>query len=137
MSEKPWMRWKVTLTTNKVITFCFIFRASRSIVLNYENDKCTVLNSQTPLVHISWPPSVSIYGSFWFELVVCQMMFSRIPPIPSRCSWDVQVSFFPARSILTRCDRFHLIFSVECAQSNRIFLFLSLRLYLFVEFFFP
>jgi hypothetical protein len=47
---------------------------------------------------IGHPSSASIDGGFWLELVVRQMMFSRIPPkqCASRWLWGVHVIFFLA-----------------------------------------
>jgi hypothetical protein len=44
---------------------------------------------------IGHPSSASIDGGFWLELVVRQMMFSRIPPkqCASRWLWGVHVIF--------------------------------------------
>ncbi len=81
--------------------------------------------------------SASIDGGFWLELVVRQMMFSRVPPkqCASRWLWSVHVIIFLAGSILVRCGKFHFDFSVECVLSNHIFFALSLHLFLIVQFF--
>jgi hypothetical protein len=72
---------------------------------------------------IGHPSSASIDGGFWLELVVRQMMFSRIPPkqCASRWLWGVHVIFFLAGSILIRCGKFRFDFFVECVLSNHIF----------------
>jgi hypothetical protein len=56
---------------------------------------------------IGHPSSASIDGGFWLELVVRQMMFSRIPPkqCASRWLWGVHVIFFLAGSILESYHR--------------------------------
>ncbi len=86
---------------------------------------------------IGHPSSASIDGGFWLELVVRQMMFSRIPPkqCASRWLWGVHVIFFLAGSILIRCGKFRFDFFVGCVLSNHIFFALSLHLFLTVQFF--
>ncbi len=86
---------------------------------------------------IGHPSSATIDGDFWLELVVRQMMFSRIPPkqCASRWLWGVHVIFFLAGSIPLRCGKFRFDFFVECVLSNHIFFALSLHLFLTVQFF--
>jgi hypothetical protein len=81
--------------------------------------------------------SASIGGDFWLELVVRQMIFSRIPPkqCASRWLWGVHVIFFLAGSILIHCGKFRFDFFVECILSNHIFFGLSLPLFLTIQFF--
>jgi hypothetical protein len=74
--------------------------------LRYSNGRIDLLYFiailQWSIGHLS---SAFIGGDFWLELVVRQMIFSRIPPkqCASRWLWGVHVIFFLAGSILIRC----------------------------------
>ncbi len=101
--------------------------------------KYQVLTYFIAILHwiIGHPSSASIDGGFWLELVVCQMMFSRIPPKQCvfRWLWGVLVIFFLAGSIPICCGKFHFDFFVECVLFNHIFFALSLHLFLILQFF--
>ncbi len=87
---------------------------------------------------IGQPSSASIsHDGSWLELVVRQMIFSRIPPkqCAFRWLWSVHVIFFLAVSIPIHCGKFRFDFFVKCVLSNHIFFALSLHLFLTVQLF--
>jgi hypothetical protein len=87
--------------------------------------------------NIGRPQRASIVHGCWLELVVRQKTFSHIlsRQRASRWLWGIPLISFPVGSILKRCGKFHFHFFVECVQSNHISSFLSLHLYLTVQFF--
>jgi hypothetical protein len=87
--------------------------------------------------NIGRPQRASIVHGCWLELVVRQKTFSHIlsRQCASRWLWGILLISFPVGSILKRCGKFHFHFFVECVQSNHISSFLSLHLYLTVQFF--